>query len=65
MKLLNYRPVSVMSIVSKLCKMIVKIKWVQHLEKDKIIHLNRKAIQFQDGKVLCKKSTEFLHKSNR
>lgn len=34
---LNYRPVSLTSIVSKLCEIIIKEKWVQYLEDEKII----------------------------
>ncbi len=37
MEPLNYRPVSLTSIVSKLCEIVIKNRWVQYLEQENII----------------------------
>ena len=37
MEPLNYRPVSLTSVVSKLCETIIKSRWTQHLEQENII----------------------------
>ncbi len=34
---LNYRPVSLTSVVAKLCEKIIKDRWVKHLESSKIL----------------------------
>ena len=33
----NYRPVSLTSVVAKLCEKVVKAKWMKHLEDNKIL----------------------------
>ena len=34
----NYRPVSLTSVVGKICEIVIKEKWVEYLEKNKIIN---------------------------
>ena len=38
---LNYRPVSLTSVVSKICEVIIKQQWVKYLEEDKIVTNNQ------------------------
>ena len=45
---LNYRPVSLTSVVSKICEMFIKEKWVRYLEDNKVI-FNRQ-FEFRHGK---------------
>ncbi len=35
--LLNYKPVSLTSVVGKLCKRTIKKRWMEHLERDKVL----------------------------
>ena len=48
MEPLNYRPVSLTSIVSKLCEIVVKNRWVQYLEQENII--TEKQFGFRKGR---------------
>ena len=45
---LNYRPVSLTSIMCKLCEKVIKRQWVEHLEKEKII--NESQFGFRQGR---------------
>uniref|UniRef100_A0A0P4VWZ9 Reverse transcriptase domain-containing protein n=1 Tax=Scylla olivacea TaxID=85551 RepID=A0A0P4VWZ9_SCYOL len=45
---LNYRPVSLTSIVSKLCEILIKDRWVEYLEDKKII--TEKQFGFRKGR---------------
>ncbi len=45
---LNYRPVSLISILSKLCEVVIKDRWVQYLEDGKII--TEKQFRFRKGR---------------
>ena len=38
---LNYRPVSLLSVVGKLCERIVKDKWMEHLEKNGVLTVHQ------------------------
>ena len=38
---LNYRPVSLISVVGKLCERIVKDKWIEHLEKNEVLSVHQ------------------------
>ena len=45
---LNYRPVSLTSVVGKLCETVIKEKWVKYLEENEII--TNKQFGFRQGK---------------
>ena len=45
---LNYRPVSLTSVVGKLCEIIIKERWVQYLEDEKMI--TEKQFGFRKGR---------------
>ncbi|MPC44196.1 hypothetical protein E2C01_037861 [Portunus trituberculatus] len=34
---LNYRPVSLTSVVGKICEIVIKEKWVKYLEEEQVI----------------------------
>lgn len=57
---LNYRPVSLTSVVGKICEIIIKEEWVGYLEENEVIS-NRQVV-FRWGNSYV---TKFLHKSNR
>ena len=58
---LNYRPVSLTSIICKVCEKIIKKQWTRYLEKEEN---NRQTIWISRRKVMCNKSTEFLLKGD-
>ena len=45
---LNYRPVSLTSVVSKICEILIKGKWVRYLEDNKVI--SNRLFGFRQGK---------------
>ena len=45
---MNYRPVSLTSIVSKICDILIKEKWVRYLEDNKVI--SNRQFDFRQGK---------------
>lgn len=42
---LNYRPASLLSVVGKLCERIVKDKWVEYLEKNRVVTVHQHGFQ--------------------
>lgn len=45
---LNYRPVSLTSVICKMCERIIKKQWFEHLEREKLI--NESQFGFRQGK---------------
>ena len=62
MELLNYRPVSLTSILCKICEEVIKIKWTEYLESENI--LKERQLGFRKG-VMCVQLIVFLFKSGR
>ena len=45
---LNYRPISLTSVIAKICEKIIKKRWVKHLEKNKVI--TERQFSFREGR---------------
>lgn len=45
---LNYRPVSLTSVVAKLCEKIIKDRWIKHLESNRIV--TNRQFGFREGR---------------
>ena len=45
---LNYRPVSLISVVGKLCEILITEKWVKYLEENEVI--TSKQFGFRQGR---------------
>ena len=54
---LNYRPVSLTSVICKIMEKLIRKNWVEHLEKHKL--LAKKAIWFQIREIVCYQFDKF------
>ena len=59
---LNYRPVSLTSIVCKICQ-VIKEQWTEYLEREGII--SDRQIWIQNRKIMCHKLIKLSFKNNR
>lgn len=48
---LNYRPVSLTSVMAKMCEEVIKESWKKHVEENNMI--SERATWIQERKILC------------